>query len=322
MIKYYLLAVLATLLYSVQFVFTKMYQKREGDTSFVMMVFTAVVSTASLIYLTILNGFKIEIQLFSVIISVFVALSTQINRVFSVKLMARGSIALFSVFNMLGGMLVPFFYGVIALGDQMSVFKILAVVLIIVSIYFLIGKTGSGKAISVIIIVFGIITFFTNGFTGMLFSMHQKSGYVKVDEVSFNILCNASLLLSSLIAMGAMAVNKRVKAKTAATTYGNATENSAPIESPIATEKRKNGAFIYALISVLICVGYAAVHATADLIQTLCYNYLDVSVETTIITGGCLVFSTLSGMLFGEKPTLKIIISVVLAAVGTVFIVL
>ena len=75
-------------------------------------------------------------------------------------------------------------------------------------------------------------------------------------------------------------------------------------------------------IPIVVCVAYAAVHASADLIQTFCYNYLDVSVETTIITGGCIIFGTLAGLPFGEKIGLKTLLSIVLATAGTALIIL
>lgn len=318
MVEYYLLVGLATVLYSVQFVFTKMYQKRKGDGVYNMLIFNIVVAAASLVYLLILNGFKLEYTWFTLLVAGLFSVSIQLNRFFSVKLMARAGMAVFTLVLMLGGMLVPFFYGVVFLGDEMNAFRIAALILMIASIVFLMGKGKSGEAFSLLLFLFAVITFFTNGFSGMLLSLHQKSDLPKADIVSFNAVCNIFIIASSLVMLAVMTAMRRYKSING-TFYENA-DSLSGAES--AVEIVKKPLVLSWAIPIVVCVAYAAVHASADLIQTFCYNYLDVSVETTIITGGCIIFGTLAGLPFGEKIGLKTLLSIVLATAGTALIIL
>ena len=52
----------------------------------------------------------------------------------------------------------------------------------------------------------------------------------------------------------------------------------------------------------------------------LCPNdkYIDPGVQSTIITGGCMVMSAIFGLLFGEKITKKVMISLFFAVAGTI----
>ena len=72
------------------------------------------------------------------------------------------------------------------------------------------------------------------------------------------------------------------------------------------------------IISIAVVIGYAAAHGTAQLLSTMTATYLDASVQSTIITGGCIFLSAVFGLFFGEKFTKKGFLSLSFALVSVI----
>ena len=72
------------------------------------------------------------------------------------------------------------------------------------------------------------------------------------------------------------------------------------------------------LIAAGAAVAYTLVHSIAMLATTVTAKYVDAGVQSTIITGGCMVMSAVFGLFFGEKITKKVVISLIVAVVGTI----
>ena len=60
------------------------------------------------------------------------------------------------------------------------------------------------------------------------------------------------------------------------------------------------------------------VHSIAMLCTTIAAKYVDAGVQSTIVTGGCMVMSAVFGLLFGDKISKKTAVSLFLAVIGTI----
>ena len=76
------------------------------------------------------------------------------------------------------------------------------------------------------------------------------------------------------------------------------------------------------LLAIVFIIGFALVNGTGSLLSTITASYIEAGVQATIGTGGCLLMSAVFGLLFGEKITKKILLSLAFALAGTVLIML
>ena len=122
-----------------------------------------------------------------------------------IKVLSLGSLATYSMFMMLGGMLVPFFYGIIFLNETISVGKLIGTVLLTVFIIMQAiaqrlsddGKKNDTKT-RVLFFLLCILIFFINGMTGVIVKAHSISDGA-VDEMSFTVIYCGMTAIASLL---------------------------------------------------------------------------------------------------------------------------
>lgn len=105
----YILIFLAVLCFTGQFAFTKIYEgaiKQTVSTSLVMLTVTGTFGAA--LYLLI-GGFRLQFSAISVLYAAIFALVMIPYYVIGIKALSYGSLAIYGMFMMLGGMLIPFF---------------------------------------------------------------------------------------------------------------------------------------------------------------------------------------------------------------------
>jgi drug/metabolite transporter (DMT)-like permease len=305
---YYLMLIGAMLLFSIQFVFNKCYQKRLGSTLFYSMIFSAVVAAVSVPYFIAINGGKIEYTPFSLLIAILYAVDVLACGVFGAKTLSRANLSVYSLFMMLGGMLIPFLYG-FSLGEKMTLLKGVAMAFVLASMLFTLKKEDDKRADWFTIVCY-VAIFVTNGVTGMLTFVHQRAEAPTVSSSGFLILWNvAKMVIAVLVIIGFIA-------------YAKLKDPSVVKVQGASTDGKKGGAFSNFIITALIIVGFAVVHGTASLLSTETALYIDAGVQSTICTGGCILMSAIFGMIFGEKITKKTVLTVVCALIGTVLMML
>ena len=301
--KYYLIVVFATILYSIQFVFTKFYQKEKGSSFFYSTIYSAATCLFATPFFLILSKGKIEFTWFSFLIASLLALDCILCAVFGAKTLSRANLSVYSLFLMLGGMLLPFFYGFF-IGEKLTVFKVIAVVCVFLAMLFTIHKE-KGKKLNFGIIICFVLIFITNGVVGILTYVHQRAVVEIVSSSAFLFLCNAmQFILSALLILGIFLYGKFKDPKV--------------LEIKNASSKKAKSNKKSWLIAAGAAVAYTLVHSIAMLATTVTAKYVDAGVQSTIITGGCMVMSAVFGLFFGEKITKKVVISLLFAVAGTV----
>jgi drug/metabolite transporter (DMT)-like permease len=281
----YFIILLAVFGFAAQFVFTKMYGnsvKQTTTTSLVMLVFISCIG--AVMYLAI-AGFKVNFSLFSFFYALFLVLVMLPYYIIGIKVISLGSLAIYSMFMMLGGMLVPFFYGVWFLNETVSVAQIIGTVLLTLFIILqAISQSGfensneknRTKNRKIVFLILCMIIFFVNGLTGVIAKAHQINTKA-VDAVSYTVISCALTAILSLILLGLQFLkNPREKARQMMTTL-----KVRPI-------------WIMAFIGITTY--------TANFLHLLAASKVPASVQFPLVSGGVIVLSALvSVFLFKEK---------------------
>lgn len=259
----YALVFSATILFALQFLFNQKFEKVRGSGVKSALEFTLYKNIIIVVMMLIISGFKIVFTPFSVALSVVYAAACILMTYFSMKAFAVANLSVYSVFSMLGGMLLPFLLGVGFYDEKLNVFKIVCCVLIVVSVLLNI-KSGeqSKKAF-----LYYMAVFMLNGSVGVISKIHQSSAYAHTDSTGF-------MFLSSLAGIIISAVWLLIRYR----------------KLPIVKGK-----------SLIYASGYGIFNGIGNWFLLISLVNLPASVQYPLVTGGVMVFSTIISAARKEK---------------------
>lgn len=303
--EYYVMIIFSVLLFSVQFVFTKCYQKERGA-HFSASILQLVLSSAFFIPLyLIMNNFKVEFTFFSFIIALLYSINGMLCTIFGMKVLEKTTLSVYTLFLMLGGMIVPFVYGLFT-GESFTLIKAVAVILVALSLLVDVKKEDD-KKVNLKLILCCMMIFLTNGLAHVLTYIHQRSTLDTVNTSSFLLLAfMCKLVITGGLLSWIMFNKKKIE----------------PIEKEPVCVQEKGKALRSWLVTIGVIIGYVVVSGLAQWISAYTAVYVDAGIKSTIITGGCIVMSAFFGLIFGEKITLIKILQLALALVGVVLMML
>lgn len=262
--QYYLLVSAATVLFALQFLFNQKFEEYRGNTLKSALEFTLYKSVVIVVMMLIISGFKItSVSLFSVGLAVIYAAACILMTYFSMKAFAVANLSVYSVFSMLGGMLLPFIAGVGFYDEDITPFKIVCCVLIVVSVLLnLRGGKQSKKAF-----LYYMAVFVLNGSVGVISKIHQSSGMLHTDSTGFMFLTSAVSVVIS--ALWLLIQHKKI---------------------PLIKGK-----------SLGFAAGYGIFNGVGNWFLLISLVNLPASVQYPLVTGGVMVFSTIISMIRKEK---------------------
>lgn len=281
-LMYYSLLIFATILYSLSFYFNRNVEKQcEGgiDTA---ILFSTVVWAEILFVLFIAMGGKMQFSVFSLICAFIHAAFLIAFSFLNLKAFAVTDLSKYSMFTMLGGMIVPFIFGILLFGEKITVGKVLCCILVSVALYI----DSYGGKISKKAIFYLIAVFIVNGSFGVISAIHQNSTMKHVDTLQYMAMQAVIVMLFGCIWLISRKLMKKGKK----------------------TVKNKK-----AYINML---SYGIVNGSAELILLFAIKEIPASVQFTIITGGVIIFSTVISMIIGENRNLKSLIPVGITFIG------
>lgn len=277
---YYLLVLSAVILFSFQFLFNQKFQQSRGESLKSALEFSLYKSVVIVVIMLFIGKFSIEITPFSVLMAALYAVSGIAMTAFSMKAFAVANLSVYSVFSMLGGMLLPFVLGIGFYNEELTLFKALCCLLIVVSVLLNIKKGKQDKKA----IVYYMAVFVLNGMAGVLSKIHQSSSLPHTDSTGF-------MLISSFITAVISAVWLLVSYR----------------KIPIV--KGKN---------LLYTAGYGVFNGLGNLFLLISLSNLPASVQYPLVTGGVMVFSTAISAFRKEKITAKEYIAAAVSFVASV----
>lgn len=276
----YLMIIIAAVMFSFQFVFHDGFRRENGSDWNSSLKFTFYTSVAGLLALLIINKFHIEFSLFSLATASVYTIVCILSSYSSIKAFLYANLSVYSVFSMIGGMLLPFLYGIMG-GEAFKTTRLVCCLLISLAVIMSINKgEHSSKAIK-----YYMLVFFLNGMVGVISKFHQSYPALCVDSGSFMILTRITGILFCLVLL--LCLKKR-----------NFTVNK----------------------KALIYTGlYAILNSVGNLLLLIALLYLPASVQYPIVTGGVIVCSTVIVIIRREKITKRELLAAAIAFVATIF---
>lgn len=289
--KYYLMIVLAVILLAGDFAVNKLYQKRYGTSLETGLKFNALIGLFTAIIFFAINGFKFEFSAFSILMAGIVALSVMSYNILGFRVLKSGSMAFYTLFLMCGGMFVPYVWGVLFLHEKLSLMHLAGLILII----FAIALTANDKKLpGKRILALCVIIFFLNGTSSVAAKMHQiEKTYFCITETEFVIATGIAKFIIAAIAYMVVKIGKKDKNADKCNKSGFAW-----------------GVFLIVFSTLLSGLSY--------ILQLNGAKNLPATVLYPLITGGTIIFSSVTGIIFfKEQISKKLILSIIVCFAGT-----
>ena len=165
--EYYILIFIADFLIAGQFSFNKLYERKLARSNGDVLILPVLAALINCLLFLCLNGFSLQFGAFSFGMAVLNAAVQASSMVCGVLVVRLGNVSVYTMFMMLGGMLLPYLYGVMFLRETPSVCQIvglfvLIAALICVFVFFHFGLLdGWVQSVTAILIVFVIAFLFT-----------------------------------------------------------------------------------------------------------------------------------------------------------------
>lgn len=280
---YYGLIIIAVLMFGFQFFLNNDFEKKNGSGFAPSMIFIFGSSLVGLPVLWAINGFKLEFTWFTLFMSIVTALNMMACIFCSLKALARINLSLYSIFSMLGGMLLPFFAGILFYEEKLTLGKILCFIIVTLALFLTFQKGQSKKGF---IYYAGIFVF--NGMSGVLSKIFQESTFEKTSAAGYSVLSAAmAVLIAGVIILC----------------------NIKKMKLP-----KKNSYFSLA--------GYGLLNKVANYLLLIALAHVPASTQYPMVTGGVMIVSTVLGFFTPNKPKKMEIISLVLSFIGLMMLVL
>ncbi len=275
---YYGIIIGAVVMFGIQFLFNQKFENENGNNLPSSMIFIFGGSIAGLLVLLIINGFRLEFTLYTLIMAVITALNMIACIVCSLKSLAYINLSLYSIFSMLGGMVLPFVAGILFYNEPLAAGKIVCFAVITVALCLTFQKSDNNK--KGYLYYAGIFVF--NGMSGVLSKIFQESDYPKTSSAGYSILSAAA----TVVIAGIMLLFVRKK-----------------------LPKISKASFFY-------INAYGILNKVANYMLLIALAYVPASVQYPLVTGGVMIVSTALGFLTARKPGVKEIVSVALSFIG------
>ncbi len=283
---YYFLVLLAVIGLALQFSVTKYYQRLKGAALPVSLLYTGFSGIIAATLFFFINGCQIELTPFSALMAVCVSTLVSTYSLLSFKIMSLGNMSVYTQFLMLGGMMLPYFFGLIFLNEPLRVFPAIGLVLLSVSLLFPLFGKGNGNYPKLYYILCAIV-FVVNGFVSITSKIHQYDwGFETADAQGFLILTNSWQAIISF------AVFFIVRAK------NRGVEKPAPEIAASLKSKKK-------FLPVLLIFANASIGGVSYMLQLISASNLPATVLYPMITGGLVVLMAVSGRVFFKERLSK-----------------
>ena len=282
---YYLLIVISVMMFGGCFALNDGYRKLNGSSMKVSLRFSLVGSLAGFLFLTLINGFQLEFTPFTLIMALIAALNGFGFTLCSFKALDRINLSLYSLFSMLGGMVLPFVQGILFYGEAVTVAKVLCLLCITAALALTVQK-GERKTGT----VYYACSFVLNGMSGVLSKLFAEAPYSKTSATGYTMWISICTVVIAAVLL--------------LTVF----------------RKRQSGDGLPGRKQLIAgtAIGAAAgiTNRLANLLLVLALAHVDASVQYPMVTGGVMIVSTLICCFSANKPSKKEILSVVVAFVG------
>lgn len=311
---YYAMLIGASFLFGSQFMVTKAFEKNYGKTIRASLSFSLLYSLfAGVIFFIIKlisSGTVFNLNSFSLCMAFGLSLVNILSSTIGIKTLALGDIAVYSLFLMLGGMIVPFFAGIVFLKESVSVCNLIGVAIMIIAlclpVFFGKKNKNAGEAktdgdtkkkTSVFFYVLCVFLFILNGLSSTLSKFNSvREGAALGAEFTFY-----TYGIQFVISLAAFAL-------TTALGKSDKTQN-----------EEKQPGILFRPVAIGCGAAFGAVNGTAFLMSSVAAEHVVAVAQYPLITGATILFSSLLAFLFyREKPTALQLVQIVISLAATI----
>ena len=271
---YYGVLLAAVTMFSFQFLFNGIFEKEYGNGLRAMLVFSAGSSLVGFLILFVINGFKFEFTWFSALMAFFAALDSIGYTYFSLKALGRINLSLYSMFSMLGGMILPSVVGILFYNEELTVGKGICYALLLMS---LLLSSEKGEKKSGYIYYMGV--FVLNGMSGVLSTIFQNAPYEKTSAAGYSMLIALTALVICLLFLPFVKGSGERLTKKAVVSMG----------------------------------GYGVLCRVGNYLLLIALAHLPASAQYPFVTGGVMIISTIISLFTENKPSKREITGVAIS---------
>ena len=273
-------------LYSVLFLFSRIFLRKNGPALMRSLVFSAAFSVILTIYGFAVVGFRPTVTPLAIGVAAGYGACQAACTSCGIIAMSRTTLSRVATFIMLGGMAFPLAYGAIFRSERFSPWQIACLVLVGVSL--VLTWEGKREKKGVLPILFSL--FVISGIMGVLSKVHESSES-KVDPFNFILLFSFFTAVFSIVLTVVLRIVKKEPPRVAVDSY-------------------------------LLPAGFAFCYGIALTLLFTTVKTVPASHQNAVLTGGTIVFVSVISAIIREKPTVRGIISVLAAVLASVCLVL
>ncbi len=311
---YYAMLIGASFLFGSQFMVTKAFEKNYGKTVRASLSFSLLYSLfAGVIFFIIKlvsSGTVFNLNPFSLCMAFGLSLVNILSSAIGIKTLALGDIAVYSLFLMLGGMIVPFFAGIVFLKESVSVCNLIGVAIMIIAlclpVFFGKKNKNAGEAqtdgdtkkkTSVFFYVLCVFLFILNGLSSTLSKFNSvREGAALGAEFTFY-----TYGIQFVISLAAFALT------------------TASGKSDKMQNEEKQPGILFRPVAIGCGAAFGAVNGMAFLMSSVAAEHVVAVAQYPLITGATILFSSLLAFLFyREKPTALQLVQIVISLAATI----
>ena len=306
---YLLLVIVAAVLHSTGFFFNSKVEKTTKPGFSSAIIFATVSWMEILFSLLIIMRGEIVFTPFSLIMSSIHSLLVIICSFIALKALIFADVAKYSLYMMLGGMLVPFVFGIAFLKEEITLGKTLCCSVIILSLITdnIVSQKADNKKTNRRSLLYLILLFFINGSFGVLTTIHQNStSHPHVDAVQYMLLRSVFIVSLGIIFLICRFIFLYISGRNSQTS-----ENRASSLKTLSCQSNvlRKRAYIYML-------AYGIVYGIAEILLLYSIEHIDASVQYPAVSGVTIVCSTIISFFTKEKTTKKCILPMIIALIG------
>ncbi len=285
---YYFMTFAASVLLAGSFACQKCYQKLCGATAQAGFFFNALMGLFGTVLFLFVTGFRPAFTGYSVLMALIYSTLVFVYNILGMKVMRDGSVSLYTMFLMAGGMSVPYVWGLLFLGEEFSWLRMVGLVLILVAVVITAGKI---KVVGYKTLLLCILIFVMNGFVSVTSKVHMsQTVYPAVGAMDFAFWNSLCKFVPCMIAYFVIMTGNR----------GAASK----------VENLGKG--------VLWILGGSVVANISAALQLVGAECLPASVLYPIITGGSVIVTAFAAWIFfEEKPDKRTWLGIAICFAGT-----
>lgn len=279
---YYLLLALGSLCFSIQFAFSRYYQRTCGTSLYATFLHTTGYNLVGFALLFCINGFRIDFTWFTFLFGVLTGLDAVCYLFCSLRALSKINLSVYSLFGAIGNLVLPSLVGLLFFREELTLGKILCFLLVTAALllHVKLDDKNSGK-------IYYVGVFFFSGMSGVFSKLHNSLPGERAGSASLAMMNAAVAAAVSLVALLVVAARQKPEEKA---------------QRPRLTLK-----------SAGAIAAYGALNKFGVYLLLVALSVLPATSQYPFVTGGNLIFSTLICCFTKDKPGPRELIALLLS---------